>query len=239
MSLDDWLIPPRRDAPELLDGGLGAPEDVHKSYADLWRVNVWLGGVWSVGRHLYPRLRAADGPVRVLDIGAGAADVAAAVMRWARRQGLDVTVIPLDISAWSLGLAREADPDLVLLQADALRLPFAPGSVDYVISSLFLHHLPPSILTRLLRVCYRVARRGLIMSDLQRGRFNEWAWHVTLPIFARSHITYHDGLTSIKRAYRPAEFRQMAADAGLSSIHIDAPLPWRMTLIADKDTSHV
>lgn len=232
-------MPPRHDVPELLDEGLGAPDDVRESYADLWRVNVWLGGIWSVVRHLYPRLRAAGRPVRVLDVGAGAADVAAAVRVWSRQRGVDVTVIPLDISAWSLGIARDADPDLALLQADALRLPFAPGSVDYVMSSLFLHHLPPPVVTRLLRACYRVARRGLIMSDLRRGRVNEWAWHVTLPFFARSHITYHDGLASIKRAYRPAEFRQMAADAGLSPVTIDAPLPWRMTLIADKETAHV
>lgn len=233
--MSNWLIPPRIDAPELLDAGLGHPADVRKSYQDLWRVNTWLGGVWSITRHLYPRLRATDGPVSVLDVGAGAADVAAVVSRWAAAQQREVTVIPLDVSTWSLDLARQADKRLVPLQADALRLPFAPGSVDYVMSSLFLHHLPPAVVTQLLRACWQVARRGVLMSDLQRGRVNEWAWHATLPFFARSHITYHDGLASIKRAYRPIEFSQMAHTAEMKNVKLDAPLPWRMTLIADKE----
>lgn len=228
------LIPPREDAPELLDRNLGHPDDVRTSLDDLWRINVLLGGVWSLTRHLYPRLKAASGPVTVIDIGAGAADIAAAVARWTAHQHIDATVIPVDISGRHFDHARR-HAGLHLLQADALRLPLAPHSADFVVSSLFLHHFSPPQVIDLLRAAKRAARRGVIMSDLVRGHLPMAAWHVARPVLARSHITAHDGLVSIKRSYTPAEFLRMAEAAGMNGAHVAVQFPWRMALVWDTD----
>ncbi|MEL6151937.1 MAG: methyltransferase domain-containing protein [Chloroflexota bacterium] len=228
-----WYAPPRKDAPELLDMGYGTPEDVRCSMADLWRVNVLLGGIWSITRHLYPRIRQRSGPVTVLDVGAGNAEIAGVVARWATRNNLNVTVIPLDFAARHLQQAHLED-NMFALQADALRLPFATNSVDFVMSSLFLHHFTPPQVQHILCESYRIAKHAVIMSDLLRGYFNELAWHVARPVFARSHITYHDGLRSVQRAYLPREFAQMAEVAGMAGAQVHTPLPWRMTLVVEK-----
>ncbi|MEM6530201.1 MAG: methyltransferase domain-containing protein [Chloroflexota bacterium] len=228
-----WYAPPRKDAPELLDMGYGTPEDVRRSMADLWRVNVLLGGIWSITRHLYPRIRQRSGPVTVLDIGAGNAEIAGVIATWAARHHLNVTVIPLDYAARHLQQAQRQN-NMPPLQADALRLPFATASVDFVMSSLFLHHFTPPQVQHIFHESYRIARCAVIMSDLLRGTFNELAWHVARPVFARSHITYHDGLRSVQRAYLPREFTQMAEAAGLAGARVHTPLPWRMTLVVDK-----
>lgn len=220
--------PPREDTPELLDMNLGTPDDVRQSMDDLWRVNTLLGGTWTMTRHLFPRL---ERGMSVVDVGAGAGQIAAAVAAWAHHNGKPVTVVPLDYARQHI---THGNGDMHRLQADALQLPFAPGSVDYVISSLFLHHFAPQQVTAILCRAFEVARRGVIMSDLMRGRFNELAWHVARPVFARSHITYHDGLASIKRSYTPRELLALAREAGIPNAKVYVPFPWRMTLVVDK-----
>jgi 2-polyprenyl-3-methyl-5-hydroxy-6-metoxy-1,4-benzoquinol methylase len=229
---------PRAEGVEWLDTGRGTPADAAANLAEMWRLNRWLGGLRSLTRHLYPRLERGLAPVTVLDLGAGAADVAATVAGWARRRGLAVRVIAAEWAARNLSAARARRanvPGLSLLQADAVRLPLAAGSVDFVISTLLLHHFAPPAAVELLRSAFAHARRGLIMSDLVRGRLPLWAFRLAQPVFARHPFTRHDGALSIRRAYTPAEALALAQAAGLPNPRVHAHWPWRLTLVADRD----
>jgi hypothetical protein len=231
--------PARRDgldASEWLDQGRGSPADVAANLAEMARTNRWLGGLRALTRYLYPRLQAAPGPVTVLDLGTGSADVPLAIARWARRHGCDVRLLALDWSGRNLAVARAhtaREPAVRLLRADAARLPLAPHSVDYVVSTLFLHHLQPEELIRLLRAASACARRGILMSDLTRGWLPLAAFRLVQPLFARHRFTRHDGALSIQRAYTRAELQALAAAAGLSTVRVHAAWPWRLTLVAD------
>ncbi|RXL97307.1 class I SAM-dependent methyltransferase, partial [Citrobacter sp. AAK_AS5] len=84
----------------------------------------------------------------------------------------------------NLAVARAINSDtpaVRMLQADAAHPPFAPASVDYVISPRFLHHFAPDALIDLLRAVSPCARRGLIMSDLVRGRLPLAAFWLVQP----------------------------------------------------------
>lgn len=226
----------RAEADEWLDQGRGTPEDVAANLAEMARTNRWLGGLRALTRHLYPRLAAAPGPLTVLDLGTGSADVALAIARWARQHGRAVRVLGVDWSARNLVVARAhtaADPAVHLLRADAGRLPLAPASVDYVISTLFLHHLPPNEVTTLLRRAAQIARRGVLMSDLERGWLPLAAFKLVQPLFARHPFTRHDGALSIRRAYTRAELAALAEAAGLNAARVHQAFPWRLTLVAD------
>lgn len=232
-----WINPPRKDHPELLDMGIGSPADVRRSLDDLWRINIVLGGVWSITRHLYPRIKTAKQPITVLNLGAGSMELDNTIQQWASRQGIDLTLIPLDFARRHLSAAHTPSYTLPRLQANALNLPLAPNSVDYVISSLFLHHFPPQVVVNLLESAWQVARHGVIMSDLVRGRLPELAWHLVRPVFATSYLTYHDGLVSVQRSYLPLELQQMAMQAGLENVSVREQFPWRMTLLAEKSNA--
>jgi hypothetical protein len=121
-----------------------------------------------------------------------------------------------------------------LVQADALYLPFKPRCVDYFISCLFLHHLSPEGVIDLLARTFGAARCGIVMSDIVRGRLPVIGFKLGQPLFARSFLTRHDGVVSIRRAYTPRELRQLAHAAGIFNARVYQHFPWRMTLVAEK-----
>jgi len=224
---------PRQDEPEWLDEGRGSSADAAENLAEMWRLNRWLGGVSALTRHLYPRLLSSPGPASVLDLGTGVAHLPRAIRQWAQRRALTVQVFGLDWAARNLAAARQPGQPVPLVRANAQQPPLAAGAVDFVISSLFLHHFAPEAVIELLRVIFATARRSLIMTDLVRGVLPAAAFGLVQPVLAPHPFTRHDGQLSIRRAYTPAELRALAAAAGLTQARVYAHWPWRMTLVAD------
>jgi SAM-dependent methyltransferase len=222
-----------RASPELLDGDLADGAVLGGNLRDLRRINRLLGGV-AISRAAVEALvkagllhgpgRAAGEPVRLLDVGTGAADIPAALLdAWPHdRPPLVVTaidsrpeVIAATLAAWP-GLRR---PGMDLVLADGLSLPFPDASFDIVHASLVLHHLDPEDAALLLREMARVSRFGVVVNDLTRG-WLPWAggW-VLLHLATRNRFTRHDGPLSVRRAYLPCEARALIEGAGLDVIH--------------------
>jgi ubiquinone/menaquinone biosynthesis C-methylase UbiE len=232
-----FLVPARKDQPELLDQNLGSPADVRSNLTEMWRLNRYFGGISALTRHLYPLLHQSLEPIRVVDLGTGSGEMAALLVRWAAQQHLPIRIGALDRSGRNLSVARDnthTTPGIFLVQADACALPFADHQVDYFISSLFLHHLSPKQVVDVLSETYHRARHGIVMSDLIRGYLPLLAFRIVQPVFARNYLTYYDGLRSIRRAYTARELLSFAQVAGLEAAHVYCHFPWRMTLVAEK-----
>jgi ubiquinone/menaquinone biosynthesis C-methylase UbiE len=123
-----------------------------------------------------------------------------------------------------LEAARTEQPSLrgadgiTLGVADGTALPFADGSFDVAHGSLTLHHLEPSDATAFLGELARVARSGVVLNDLSRGRaFLAGAWLLTR-LITRSRYTRHDGPLSVRRAYTLTEARRLVVEAGLDPV---------------------
>jgi SAM-dependent methyltransferase len=98
-----------------------------------------------------PLLRGISAGDRVLDVGSGLGELAAA----AAARGAHATGI--DLAPNMVGAARERHPGLTFVEGDAEDLPFEDGAFDAVVSAFVINHLPDP--ERAVAEMRRVARR--------------------------------------------------------------------------------
>lgn len=156
-----------------------------------------------------------DGQQRpsVLDIGAGSGDFA---RRLVRERPVEVLVGDSRDEVLAIARRNLAHADCVsFLQADVRALPLADGSVDVSHASLLLHHLDPGDVVTALREMRRVARAGVVINDLRRGRLAFLLTAAPVLAYGRSRWTRHDGILSARRAYTIPEQDELATEAGL------------------------
>lgn len=216
----------RQERPELLDDDHGTLTDVAESLDDLTRINTFLFGIAATLGPLKRHGRAAPKPVAVLDLGTGNGHLSRALAEWALREHIALRLLAADVNLRHVAVAaaelsripmaappRPLRGGVDLVAADGSRLPLADNAVDYVVSSLLLHHLAPEAVVSLLRECRRVARRGVVMTDLIRHPVPYWLYRLVQPLLVRSRITRHDSVASFRRGYTPAEVRRLAMQA--------------------------
>jgi SAM-dependent methyltransferase len=216
----------RATEPELLDEGVSEAEAL-RSLSDLRLVNRWFGGRRSLCRAVAPYL---SGGGRLLDVGCGSADLPAFLLR-SLPQG--VAAVGLDIKSLHL---RQAPAGVHRVVGDVRALPFAPRSFDVVTASLFLHHFDPPEVADVLRALFSLARRALVINDLQRARVPFVFGQAVFPWIFRSAVSVNDGLVSIRRAFRPEELLAAFREAGIPRVRVERRFPYRLVAVAEATT---
>ena len=221
--MSDWSR--RSQEKELLDEEIPA-EEVARSLRDIRLVNAYLGGWRSLRQAVLPLFDGVAHP-RLLDVGCGSADLPALLLR--ERPGL--RVVGLDRKLLHV---RLAPPEVGRVVADVNALPFAPGSFDVVTASLFLHHFDSAAAVSVLRRLFEVARRALVVNDLERSRVPYYFARAVFPLLFRSKISINDGLVSIQRAFTGAELRDLFERAGIARVDVRKAFPYRLVAVALK-----
>lgn len=216
---------PRPHIAELLDAAHSPAAEVARSLADLRRINRWLGGRGVLLTILNAEVERCRFPsFSLLDVGAGSGDLAAAV----RERFPESRVVLCDLKPQHL--PRAGPPRLA---AAAPALPFADRSFDFVSCSLLLHHFRDEEAIGVLAAFGRLARRAVLVNDLERHWFPRLFLRAAAPLFARSYLTRHDGDASIRQAFLPEELGALALAAGFTDIHVRRHAPWfRLSLVA-------
>ena len=207
--------------PELLDHA--CPDEARPNLAELVRINRDFGGHSTIRKALAEVVPDGD-KFTLLDIGAASGDTARLLQKLYPR----ASVTSLDYSPVNL---EQAPPSKLI--ADAFALPVLPGSFDYVLCSLFLHHFSDEQVVDLLRSFYCVARRALLVCDLERHIVSYCFLPVTKWFFGWQRITLHDGPTSVRAGFRPDELLELSKKAGLRDARVSVHRPaFRLSLIA-------
>jgi ubiquinone/menaquinone biosynthesis C-methylase UbiE len=210
---------------EHLDGDLTDERVLEGNLRDLRRINRFSGGL-SLSRRAVDALALAarlprDHPASLLDVGTGGADVPIGLIEDWRRRGRRLTVLGIDSRPEILAAAARERPavlatdGLTLRVADGRTLPLEDGSFDFAHASMVLHHLDPGDAAALIREMARVARHGVVINDLARGRLRYVGAWILLHVVTRNAFTRHDGPLSVRRAYSLAEARTLVTEAGL------------------------
>ncbi|HEX5414377.1 MAG TPA: methyltransferase domain-containing protein [Chloroflexota bacterium] len=215
------------------------PGVLAENLEEIRRINRWLGGsALSLGA-LDRLLPAGDveEPVRLLDVGTGAADLPEALDDWLRRRKLRGQVIGVDLSVEVLARGRERlgrrGADIPLAVADGIHLPFGDGAFAVAHCSFLLHHLDPDDAVALLGELRRVSRRGVVVNDLRRGWISYLGSLIVCRVLSRNPLTRHDGPLSARRAYSVPEMAELARRARLTRIRFAGTLGYRVAMIAE------
>lgn len=203
---------------------------------DLAGINRWLGGTRAVLRSLAP-LVTRGAAITVLDAGTGAGDIPRALVARARRQAVHARVIGIDLHPQTIGIARErtrAQPRITVARADTLALPFRDRSFDFALLSLTLHHLDDQARPAALRELKRVARRAVLVNELERtwphligAKLLSWT------LWRRHRLTRHDAPVSVRRGFTRTELLDCARAAGFTDAYVRRFFFYRLVLIAD------
>jgi len=227
----------RRREPEWMDEPGVDPELLRKSLAFIRRINTLLGYTRATLHHLdrFARNWTPGRQIRLIDLATGSADIPRAILRWADRKGFDVRIVAVDrhpVTASAAALAT-ADPRLQVVRADVFDLPFPPGSFDYALTAMFLHHLDEPQIADVLRTMDALAVRGIIVADLLR-HYRAYAW-ITLFTALANPMVRHDAKISVAQALSRQEVLRLRDQAAITYVRYYEHFGHRFVLAGEKD----
>lgn len=148
----------------------------------------------------------------LLDLGAGDGSLGEGLTKWAAKRGWSWRVTNFDLSPHTAQLCKSGNTII----GSVLSLPFENESFDVVIANQMTHHLTSDDeIARHFREAWRVARRGILLSDIHRNPFLYGVIWLILHVGNFPKHFREDGLLSVKRGFRTDEWRRLAKRAQL------------------------
>lgn len=221
----------RSHEPELMDTKPVALETFRDCLQDLCWLNQlsfgyrptisWLHG--EIRRHVMTSFR-------LLDVGFGYGDMLRKIDRFCDHHDLDAELVGVDLNPYAKQVAESVTRSTRIHYVTQNVFDYTePDTFDFVISSLFTHHLSDAELLTFLQWKCDVARLGWLSNDIHR----HWLPYYVLKYFTRtarlSELVQHDAPVSVARAFRRKDWQRMMARVNSSrgTVHIAWYLPFR------------
>jgi len=221
---------------EHIDTGNYTTEEYEDCISELQLVNRWMGDAHSLKATLLREIESQSlRGFSMLDVGAGSGELLRVAATWARQTNRGFSGVGLELNeqmAESILEESERFDEISSVRGDALQLPFADEEFDYVICSLFTHHLLDEQVVQVLREMARVAKRRIFVIDLQRHPVAYFLYTTLGKIVLHNRLVRHDGALSILRGFKSNELLELAQRAGLRDIWVERHFPYRLVLSA-------
>ena len=221
----------RSTQPERIDTGDYTPDEYATFLREIGFINRYLGDARALRRSLLREIVRNDPrEFSVLDVACGSGELLRQIAGFARRSDRTAWLTGVDLNGLSFSAAKKYAgdyPGIAYVRGDAFRLPFADGSFDYAISSLFFHHLNDEQIPLVLAEMSRVARRRVYVIDLHRHAIAYALYKLFCFGFRISPLVTHDGSLSILKGFRPGELDRISSRDDLQTRRVS---PFRLVV---------
>jgi ubiquinone/menaquinone biosynthesis C-methylase UbiE len=221
---------------EYIDTGEYTAEEYESCIGELQLVNRWMGDAHSLRTTLFREVEAQHlSTFSILDVGAGSGELLRVTAAWARQTKRHVSAVGLELnerSAESINEESQRFDEITSVRGNALELPFSDSQFDYVISSLFTHHLRDEQVVQVLREMSRVAKRRIFVIDLNRHPIAYLLYTTVGKLVLHNRLLRHDGALSILRSFKSDELLELGQRAGLRDLRVERRFPYRLVLSA-------
>lgn len=204
----------RSNEQELLDLGPShyTQEEYEECLNQLARIGCYLGGNRATLLTLFKLSK----PQTILDVGCGGGHFAIQLAK----QFPQSQVIGIDISTQAIEFAKQRLQETSLKNIKFENTPsaqfaFPTDSFDIVTSTLVCHHLNDDELIEFLKDSYQIAKQAVVINDLHRHWLAYCGFALIAKACFRNRLIYHDGLLSIKRAFKRQDWIYYLNAAGI------------------------
>jgi 2-polyprenyl-3-methyl-5-hydroxy-6-metoxy-1,4-benzoquinol methylase len=213
---------------EILDEPEAGLEKLRSSLRFMEWTNRWLGGAGPILDFFEQRVGAEK--CTVLDLGTGGGDIPFVLAKWADENGkrMDITAIDIHSACLEYARGRHQHPRIRYVRHSAFDFEEL-GQFDYIIASMFFHHLPDEKIVELLQKMFQHARRGFIVNDLYRHPVAYWGVAL-LSAMTLDPVVFHDARLSVKRGFREEDAHNYRDWSGVDGMRIEQRPGFRLTM---------
>lgn len=212
---------------EQMDSAELDPKAYDEVLRDLSRVNRWTLAVRPTLAFV-KRTVSGKTSFSLLDVGFGSGDMLRAIWRWAEKRGMAAQLVGIDINPKSAPVAQAMTPASASIDFRTGDYRAIQGPFDIIVSNLVAHHMSDAELIDFIRFMEERADKGWIINDLHRHFFAYRGYPLLARLLRVHRIVREDGRLSIARSFRPSDWRDILARAGVSEARIVRRFPFRL-----------
>jgi 2-polyprenyl-3-methyl-5-hydroxy-6-metoxy-1,4-benzoquinol methylase len=200
---------------EMMDREQPVSIELERDLERIRQLNRWFGSHRLVLGFIRNWIKPTD-KLRALDLATGSGDIPRLIVDYARKISARVDIDALDRQPATLEIARRLSvdyPEISYREANILEWNSAQA-YDITLCTLALHHFSNEDAVRLLRRCFQVSKRFVLVSDLRRSFALIAGVHLLTTLIFREPMTRYDARLSAIRAFSFSEMRDLALSAG-------------------------
>ncbi|MBB6638204.1 methyltransferase domain-containing protein [Cohnella thailandensis] len=211
----------RSARPELMDDFNQGGEELREAHRHLRRLNRLFGASGPALYGVDKLWKEAGKPSvwTVMDVGAGSGDINRALLRWAERRGIELSIRLVDRTEEACAEARRLyrdEPRIEVLRADLFALRGIRA--DVVTASQVAHHYSDEELTGLVRALLRISRCGVVISDIHRSVVPWLAVFAATRLLSRNRYIRNDGPLSVAKGFRSSDWTRLSRSLGTGTL---------------------
>ncbi len=202
-------------------------ERIDRALEELNIINKYLGGISTTKSALHYFIQSKKEELKVIDIGSGSSDNLLA----AKSKYPNLQILSIDKNLRALSSSKNQTKKL---NSDAFKLPFKNNSCDIVHAALFLHHFSEEQIQILLKEFLRIAKKGIIINDLQRSYLALSGIKILTIFFSKSEMVKNDAPLSVKRGFIKQEILKLLSDVSVTNFVIKKRWAFRWMVVIKK-----